>query len=154
MLYDIKNWLVVFILSETSGSFELKLAALYSGGKDSTFSIFRVKQLGHEVVSLLTMRPMADDSPLFHHPNTWVTQYLAEAMKIPIKSLQVNGRSKDDETKALGEALAQTRSLYGVGGIVYGGISSSYRKEAFEGMGWLLQIAAFERLCNADAQKH
>ena len=52
MLYDIKNWLVVFILSETSGSFELKLAALYSGGKDSTFSIFRVKQLGHEVVSL------------------------------------------------------------------------------------------------------
>src|SRR5207244_11267127 len=114
MLYDIKNWLVVFILSETSGSFELKLAALYSGGKDSTFSIFRVKQLGHEVVSLLTMRPMADDSPLFHNPNTWITQYLADAMQIPINSLQVNGRAKDDEMKELGEALAKKRTLHEV----------------------------------------
>ena len=146
--------LVVFILSETSGSFELKLAALYSGGKDSTFSIFRVKQLGHEVVSLLTMRPMADDSPLFHHPNTWVTQYLAEAMKIPIKSLQVNGRSKDDETKALGEALAQTRSLYGVEGIVYGGILSNYQKQAFEEICDRLQIAAIAPLWNAEPQKY
>src|SRR2546428_11909674 len=96
MLYDIKNWLVVFILSETSGRFELKLTAIYSGGKDSTFSIFRVKQLGHEVVSLLTMRPMADDSPLFHHPNTWVTQYLVVFMKIPTTTLLVNVTSKDD----------------------------------------------------------
>ena len=42
----------------------MKLAALYSGGKDSTFAIYRAKEMGHEVACLVTMHPVADDSPL------------------------------------------------------------------------------------------
>lgn len=110
----------------------MKLAALYSGGKDSTFAIFRAREAGHEVACLITMHPLADDSPLFHYPNSWVTEYLADAMQIPLLGFNVNGRSKDDETKALEEAIVQAKSLYNIDGIVYGGISSKYQKTAFE----------------------
>ena len=30
----------------------MKLAALFSGGKDSTYSIYKVKQMGHDVKML------------------------------------------------------------------------------------------------------
>ena len=45
---------------------------------------------------------------------------------------QVSGRSKEDEMKALEEAIVQVKSLYEIDGIVYGGISSNYQKQAFE----------------------
>ncbi|HVD20906.1 MAG TPA: hypothetical protein VNB95_03095, partial [Nitrososphaera sp.] len=39
----------------------VNLAALYSGGKDSTFAISCAYEMGHRVVCFITMRPMADD---------------------------------------------------------------------------------------------
>ena len=110
----------------------MKLAALYSGGKDSTFAISCAREMGHRVVCLITMYPIADDSALFHYPNSWVTAYLADAMQIPIMGFPVSGRSKEDEMNALEEAIVQVKSLYGIEGIVHGGISSNYQKQAFE----------------------
>jgi diphthine-ammonia ligase len=108
------------------------LASLYSGGKDSTFAIYRAKEMGHHVVCLLTMHPVSDDSLLFHYPNSWVVSYLADAMQIPIIGFSVNGKNKEDEMNSLEEAIAQSKSLYGIEGVLYGGISSNYQKKAFE----------------------
>jgi ABC transporter with metal-binding/Fe-S-binding domain ATP-binding protein len=132
----------------------VKLGALYSGGKDSTFAIFRVKEMKHEVVSLITMHPVADDSPLFHYPNSWITKYLADAMQIPLMGFFVDGRSKEDELKALEGAIAQAKSLYGIEGVVYGGISSNYQKRAFEEICARLKIAALAPLWNSEPQKY
>jgi ABC transporter with metal-binding/Fe-S-binding domain ATP-binding protein len=110
----------------------LKLASLYSGGKDSTFAIYHAKEMGHNVVCLLTMHPASDDSLLFHYPNSWVASYLADAMQIPIIGFSVNGKNKENEMKALEEAIAQSKSVYGIEGVLYGGISSNYQKKAFE----------------------
>jgi diphthine-ammonia ligase len=137
-----------------AGNPPVKLAALYSGGKDSTFAIYRAREVGHQVVCLVTMHPVADDSPLFHYPNSWVTEYLAEAMQIPLIGFSVNGRTKEDEVKALEEAIAQAKSLHGIEGVVYGGISSSYQKRAFEEICTQLNVAAFAPLWNAEPQKY
>jgi ABC transporter with metal-binding/Fe-S-binding domain ATP-binding protein len=110
----------------------VKLASLYSGGKDSTFAIHRAEQLGHKVVCLLTMHPAADDSPLFHHPNSHIARYLAQAMEIPAIDLSVAGRTKEDEMKALGKSIAQAKARYEIEGVLFGGISSVYQKQAFE----------------------
>jgi diphthine-ammonia ligase len=110
----------------------LKVASLYSGGKDSTFAILRAKEIGHQVECLISMRPVADDSFLFHYPNNWITRYLADAMQIPIMAFSVTSRNKADEMKVLEEALVQVKSLYGVKGVLYGGIASNYQKQAFE----------------------
>ncbi|AIF82853.1 metal-binding-domain/4Fe-4S-binding-domain containing ABC transporter, ATP-binding protein [Candidatus Nitrososphaera evergladensis SR1] len=111
----------------------MRLAALFSGGKDSTFAIYRARQAGHAVECLITMHPAADDSALFHYPNSRVTRYLAEAMKIPLlESAAVTGTDRDAEIKALAAAVAQAKLLYRVEGIVNGGIASVFQKQAFE----------------------
>lgn len=110
----------------------MKLASLYSGGKDSTFSLFLARQAGHEISCLITMHPAADDSPLFHYQNSWITKHLAEAMQIPLVDFSVTGSSKELEMAALEQAILRAKSLYSIEGIVHGGISSNYQKQAFE----------------------
>jgi len=118
----------------------VKLAALFSGGKDSTFAIYCAQEVGHCVTCLITVHPKADDSTLFHYPNSWVTEYLAEAMQIPLIRRHVPGYTKEDEIKALEETILQVKSTHGVNGIVHGGISSNYQKQAFE------QVCARQRI--------
>jgi diphthine-ammonia ligase len=132
----------------------VKLVALYSGGKDSTFAISCAQEIGHRVACLITMHPIADDSALFHYPNSWVTEYLADAMQIPLVGFQVSGRSKEDEVNALEEAIVQAKSLYGIEGIVHGGISSNYQKQAFEQVCVRQGIAAVAPLWNSDPERY
>tara|TARA_X000000368_G_scaffold61021_1_gene43034 strand:+ start:1743 stop:1886 length:144 start_codon:yes stop_codon:yes gene_type:complete len=42
----------------------MKLAALFSGGKDSTYAIHLAKKLSHSVDVLLTLYPHSDESHL------------------------------------------------------------------------------------------
>jgi ABC transporter with metal-binding/Fe-S-binding domain ATP-binding protein len=128
----------------------MKLASLYSGGKDSTFSIFKAQQKGHTVECLVTMHPLADDSLLFHYPNSRITEYLADAMQIPLLGFEVKGTSKEDEVKGLEEAILQARSLFGIEGIVHGGISSMFQKQAFDLICNRHDLAAIAPLWHAD----
>jgi diphthine-ammonia ligase len=132
----------------------VKLAALYSGGKDSTFAISCAEKMGHRVVCLITMHPIADDSALFHYPNSWVTEYLANAMQIPSVGFQVSGRSKEDEVNTLEEAIVQVKSLYGIEGIVHGGISSNYQRQAFEQVCVRQGITVVAPLWNSDPERY
>jgi diphthine-ammonia ligase len=132
----------------------MKLGALYSGGKDSTFAIYRAMEMKHQVACLITMHPVADDSMLFHYPNSWVTRHLADAMGFPVMEFAVRSRSKDDEIKALEEAMAQAKSTYGIQGVVYGGIASVYQKRAFEEICGRLGLAAVAPLWNVEPVKY
>ena len=105
----------------------MRLAALYSGGKDSTFSIFKAKQAGHDIACLISMRPSSDESLLFHYPNTWLTDLLANAMHTPLASFRVDKASKDAEIQALNRAIISAKSMYNIDGIVHGAISSNFQ---------------------------
>jgi diphthine-ammonia ligase len=132
----------------------MKLAVLYSGGKDSTYSIYRAKEMGHSVECLITMHPAADDSALFHYPNSWVTQYQARTMQIPVLGFQVAGKSKEDESRALEEAIVQAKTLYKIEGVVFGGISSMFQKNAFEGICEKQGLQAVAPIWGIEAEKY
>ncbi|MBD0298865.1 MAG: diphthine--ammonia ligase, partial [Nitrososphaera sp.] len=83
-----------------------------------------------------------------------VTTYLADAMQIPIMGFPVSGRSKEDEVNALEEAIVQAKSLYGIEGIVHGGISSNYQKQAFEQVCVRQGITAVTPLWNSDPERY
>ena len=53
----------------------MKLAALFSGGKDSTYAIYYVKKAGHNVQVLFTALPKSDESHLLHFPNIEPVSY-------------------------------------------------------------------------------
>lgn len=135
-------------------SFAVRLAVLFSGGKDSTFAVFRVQEMKHQIACLITMHPAADDSMLFHYPNSWVTRHLAEAMQIPTVEFAIKSNSKEDEMKALEEAMAQAKARYGIQGVVYGGISSNFQKRAFEEVCSRQGLAAIAPLWNVEPVKY
>ena len=85
--------------------FTMRLVALFSGGKDSTFSIFKMKEIGHEVVCLITMQPQTDDSLLFHYPNSALTRQLGEAMGIPSFSFALKKSTKEQDVNSLEYAI-------------------------------------------------
>jgi diphthine-ammonia ligase len=127
---DINSAKLILSGAEAGG---VKLAALFSGGKDSTYSVLRAKELGHKVACLIAMQPASDESMLFHYPNSWVTSRQAEAMKIPSFAFEAK-EGKDGEVNALEAAVIEAKSLYGIEGVVFGGIASRFQKDAFEGV--------------------
>jgi ABC transporter with metal-binding/Fe-S-binding domain ATP-binding protein len=110
----------------------VRLAGLFSGGKDSTYSILRAKEMGHETVCLITIHPAADDSPLFHYPNIKIAKLLAESMQIPLIEFTVSRSSKIDETRALEDAIVSAKAQYPIDGILSGGVASRFQKQTFD----------------------
>ena len=61
----------------------MKVAALFSGGKDSTYSIYKVKQLGHDVKCLVTIFPKSSNSHLLHFSAIESTELQSRTLGIP-----------------------------------------------------------------------
>lgn len=112
----------------------MNLAALFSGGKDSTFSIYEAQNQGDVVKCLVTILADSEDSHLLHHPNIALTSLQAKSMKIP----QITVAAKSSDTKAeldnLKEALSAAKKDYSIEGILHGGILSEFQKTKFEGV--------------------
>jgi ABC transporter with metal-binding/Fe-S-binding domain ATP-binding protein len=109
----------------------MRLAALYSGGKDSTYAVLKAMEMGHEVSCLLTMYPESQDSMLFHYPNSWVTKYIGEAMNLPTFGFPTGSGTSEEELDSLEKAIIAVKSLYNIEGVVHGGILSKYQNDIF-----------------------
>jgi diphthine-ammonia ligase len=109
----------------------MRLACLFSGGKDSTYAIYASINQGHEIKCLLTLIPSSSESFLFHYPNVRLTPLVADAMRIPHLVLVINGVDIDTELEALEVLLRRAKVEYGIEGIVHGGISSKFQKSRF-----------------------
>ena len=102
----------------------VRLAALVTGGKDSTLALYRALKQGYEVKHLVTMLPQREDSWMFHFPNIHLTSLFAEAVGIPLVKAETTG-IKEKELEDLKNLL----SGLNIDGVVHGGISSQYQKE-------------------------
>ncbi|MBU0952994.1 MAG: diphthine--ammonia ligase [Nanoarchaeota archaeon] len=103
----------------------MKLAALFSGGKDSTYVVHRALQDGHDVVRLISFAPKNPDSYMFHHPNIHLTNLLAQALTIPQTVVPTAGK-KEHELQDLEQAL---RILKGIDGVAAGALASRYQHD-------------------------
>ena len=109
----------------------MKLAALFSGGKDSTYAIFLAKKLGHSVDVLLTLYPYSDESHLLHYPNIKFTHLQSKSMKIPQLIEKMTSDNSENEFKKLDNLVTLAKKNYSIEGIVHGGILSKYQKDNF-----------------------
>lgn len=100
----------------------MRLAALYSGGKDSTLAMYTAVQMGHEVPYIVTIRPADSASWVFHTPNLSVVPLMAEAMHVQ----QVTADSDGTEAGDL-DALRRALSGLDVDGVVTGALWSDYQ---------------------------
>jgi len=109
----------------------MKLAALFSGGKDSTYAIYLAKKLGHSVDVLLTLYPHSDESHLLHYPNINFTRLQAESMKIPQLIEKITSENPESESEKLNNLISLAKENYSIEGIVHGGILSEFQKDNF-----------------------
>jgi ABC transporter with metal-binding/Fe-S-binding domain ATP-binding protein len=107
------------------------VGCLFSGGKDSTYSLYLAKQWGLSIECLLTLIPHSAESYLFHSPNIWTTHLQSQALQIPILTNKLNSTSIDDEYNKLDELISRAYTKYKIDGIVHGGIRSNFQKNKF-----------------------
>ena len=97
----------------------MRVASLFSGGKDSTYALYLVQQMGWSAEWLITIVPPRD-SMMFHFPNVHLSDLHSEALGIP---LQKAGAEAGDELDVL-EGLLEGLD---VDGLVVGALASDYQ---------------------------
>ena len=110
----------------------MKLASLFSGGKDSTYAIHLAQKQGHEIKCLLSIFPKSDESHLLHHPNIRWTKLQSDSMNIPQLTMLSDSDQTDDELSTLEHLLQNAIDQFQIDGLVHGGIKSKFQKEKFE----------------------
>ena len=111
----------------------MNVAVLFSGGKDSTMALNAALDAKEDVKYLLSMKSKNDESYMFHVPNIHVTDLLAEALNIPIMSVETDG-IKEEELEDLRDAFVELKNS-GVEAIYTGALYSVYQKSRIEKLG-------------------
>jgi diphthine-ammonia ligase len=110
------------------------LGVLFSGGKDSTLALHLAAEK-EQVTCLITVESKNKESFMFHTPNIDVTALQAEALGLPLVSVQTEGK-KEEELADLESAIAEAKSQFGIEGVVTGAVESVY------------QASRIQRICN------
>jgi ABC transporter with metal-binding/Fe-S-binding domain ATP-binding protein len=119
----------------------MRVAALFSGGKDSVFAVYITQQYGWEVSYLVSLLPEKPDSWMFHSINIHHTDLLAKAIGIRLVQRETTAQ-KEEEL----EDLTQVLQGLEIDGVVSGAIASEYQRTRVEKVCDKLGIKSFSPL--------
>jgi ABC transporter with metal-binding/Fe-S-binding domain ATP-binding protein len=123
----------------------VRLAALFSGGKDSTFAIQVMEMQGHEVPYLVSIVPSDRHSWVFHTPNLHLVPTLAQTMGKELIS-EVSDGSEEGDLEALRRSLTRIE----VDGVITGALASDYQWDRINGVCNDLRIPVYSPLWRKD----
>jgi ABC transporter with metal-binding/Fe-S-binding domain ATP-binding protein len=127
----------------------MKLAVLYSGGKDSNYSLYIAAKY-HEISVLLNIIPENNESYLYHYINNNLTELQARALNIPIERFYIN----NNEEETLFESLKYLKEKYNIDGVVTGAIRSTYQGARFQRICKRLNLWCFNPLWLKDEKEY
>lgn len=107
----------------------MRVALLFSGGKDSTYASWLVQHQGWDLSLLLTLSPSTQDSMMFHYPNVKWTRLQAQALDVKQHIVQT---SPDNELDELEGSLREVKKQYSLNGLVTGAVASDYQKSKID----------------------
>lgn len=134
----------VYVLKEISRAI-MKVATLFSGGKDSVFALYIAEQYGWDMTHLVSIVSPNKDSWMYHSVNIHLTNLLAKALDIPLISQKSKGE-KEEELLSLKEVL----STLNIDGVISGAIASEYQRTRIERVCHELGIKSFTPLWHKD----
>lgn len=109
----------------------MKIAMLFSGGKDSNLALHRLVRAGHEVAALVTALPSRSDSWMFHCPNAHLASAQAECLGIPWEPIPVSG-SEGIEVSELERGIQEVQRRRGIEALGTGAIASRYQRSRID----------------------
>jgi ABC transporter with metal-binding/Fe-S-binding domain ATP-binding protein len=118
--------------------------SLFSGGKDSSWALYRALERGLPVERLVTVHPEAD-SYMYHVPATRLASLTAESIGVPLVDVDPgdfeaaaatdSGAQGDRELDPLEAALRDLRDEVGsITGVTAGAVESEYQTSRIEAM--------------------
>ncbi|WP_226040467.1 diphthine--ammonia ligase [Natrinema sp. DC36] len=119
--------------------------SLFSGGKDSSWALYRALEQGLPVERLVTVHP-AGDSYMYHVPATELAAQAAESIGIELIDVEPDdfaadaatdsSAQGDDELEPLEAALEELDRLLagGIAGVTAGAVESEYQTSRIRGM--------------------
>ncbi|THE64935.1 diphthine--ammonia ligase [Salinadaptatus halalkaliphilus] len=128
-------------MSETDGAW----VSLFSGGKDSSWALYRAIEDGLDVRRLVTVHP-TDDSYMYHVPATELAGLAAESIGIELLEVEPDdleagsatdaGQQGDDELEPLEAALVDLDCELegGIAGVTAGAVESEFQTSRIQAM--------------------
>jgi len=126
----------------------MKLAALFSGGKDSVYAMHIAKK-NHDVSCLITIKSKNKESYMFHTPNINLTELQAESIGLPLLTIETKGE-KEKELTDLKNGIKKAKELFDIEGVVTGAISSVYQAARIQKICAELDLWCFNPLWQKD----
>ncbi len=136
--------------------------SLFSGGKDSSWALYRAIEQGLDVRRLVTVHPRGD-SYMYHVPATDLATLAAESIGIPLvdvdpgdleaETVEDSGVQGDSELEPLETALRELDLEGGIAGLTAGAVESEYQTSRIEGMCERLGCDLFAPLWQEDPRE-
>jgi ABC transporter with metal-binding/Fe-S-binding domain ATP-binding protein len=123
----------------------MRIAGLFSGGKDSCFAVNWALEQKHEVKALISVISQNKESFMFHTPNIDLTLLQGKAAGLPVMYAYTLGE-KEKELNDLKEALIKAKKEFSIQGITTGALASSYQKKRIESICSELNLSCFSPL--------
>ncbi len=130
----------------------MKVASLFSGGKDSAFALWWAQMQGWDVAELVTVLPNSSESWMFHYPATEWTKLQAEALSIPLTVIKTEG-VKEKELSDLADGLRSLTKKVGIQGLVSGAVASEYQRTRLDNVCEELGLRSFAPLWRKNQQQ-
>jgi ABC transporter with metal-binding/Fe-S-binding domain ATP-binding protein len=130
----------------------MKVAVLFSGGKDSTFALWYAQMQGWQIETLVTVFPESDESWMFHYPAIKWTKLQAQAIGIPQTSVRTKG-VKEKELEDLRVGLERLGHSLGIEGIVSGAVASEYQRTRLDNICESLGLKSFAPLWHKNQEQ-
>jgi ABC transporter with metal-binding/Fe-S-binding domain ATP-binding protein len=129
--------------------------SLFSGGKDSSWALYRALENDYPVERLVTVHPEGD-SYMYHVPATRLASLAAESIGIELVEVEPDdfgaddvpdsGQQGDEELEPLEAALRELDDEVGVAGVTAGAVESEYQTSRIEAMAERLEANLFAPL--------
>ena len=127
------------------------MAGLFSGGKDSTYAIFKTTLQKHDLCCIMMMHPSSDDSLLFHYPTTNLLDKISNAIGVPVLEHSSNVSEKNHEVNELTHLIKKAVDEFSIDGLINGCISSRFQLDIFQDICDKLKIKLVSPLWNIDS---
>jgi len=127
----------------------MKLAVLFSGGKDSVLSAWIAKKNGYDLSCLVSIASKNKNSFMFHTPSILKVKMQAEMMNVPLILHETEG-VKERELVDLENALLKAKDEFGIEGVVTGAVESVYQSSRVQKICNRLDLECFNPLWQKD----
>jgi len=128
-------------------------AVLFSGGKDSIYSMYLAKKNGYEIKCLISIFSKNKESYMFHTPTISKVKQQAKIMNIPLLIQKTKGK-KEDELVDLEKAIKKAKKKFKVEIIITGAIASVYQASRIKKICDKFDLKCFNPLWKKDEIKY